>query len=117
MKVEGFFEGRAPFVHVYFRGSSRPVKVLVDTGFSGHLMLQRDKIDRLSLPQVGEDFYVAAGGAEVDTTVHAASLNWFGETRQVPVLATDGKAALLGMELLFDRSLRMTPSEGVLRIE
>ena len=104
-------------INGYFEQSPQPVKVLVDTGFSGELMLQREAIGRLGLPEIGEDFYITASGAGVDTTVRTGSLKWFGETKRVPVLATKGKTALLGMGLLFRHSLRMKPSGGVLRIE
>lgn len=117
MEVNGYFEGPDPFIDVFFEQDSQRLKVLVDTGFGGELMLEQETIDSLGLPEVGEDVYVTASGAEVETTIHVGSLIWLGETKEVSIIATDGKTALLGMGLLFDRSLRMAPSEGVLRIE
>jgi predicted aspartyl protease len=52
----------------------------------------------------------------VKATVHIASLKWLGETKRVSVLSTKGNTALVGMGLLFDCSLVMEPSRGVLRI-
>ncbi len=117
MEINGHFEGVDPFVDVFFGQSCQPVKVLVDTGFSGELMLQKERIDSLGLPQIGEDTYTTASGAEVETTIHIGSLKWFGGTKRVPVLATEGKTSLQGMALLFRHSLCMRPSDGILRIE
>lgn len=114
MEIDGYFEGVDPFVDVFFEQSSQPVKVLVDTGFSGELMLQKERIDSLGLFQIA---YTTASGAEVETTIHIGSLKWFGGTKRVPVLATEGKTSLLGMALLLRHSLCMKPSDGVLRIE
>ena len=117
MAINGYFEGLSPFVDLLLEEGTEPVKVLVDTGFSEELMLQEDSIRRLGLPEIGQGFFITAGGDEVNTTVHVGSLKWFGETRKVTVLATEGKTALLGMRLLFARSLRVKASDGVLRIE
>jgi len=117
MVLRGYLEGSDPFVDIRFEQSPMPVKVLVDTGFDGELMLQRVTITRLGLREVGEHVYTTASGDEVRTTIHIAWLNWFGERRRVSVLATEGRTALLGMWLLFRRSLLMKPSDGILRIE
>ncbi len=116
MPIDGFFCGIDPFVEIHLEPGPRPVRVLVDTGFSGHLMLENDLVAEFGLPEIGDDFYVTAPRDEVWTTVHIGSLQWFDRTIRVPVIATKGRTALLGMKLLFDRSLRMAPSEGVLRI-
>lgn len=117
MGMRGYFEGVDPFVDIDLENSAEPTKVLVDTGFTGELILQREKINSLGLVEVGEDVYTTASGAEVKTTIHIGSLNWLGETKKVSVLATEGKTALLGMGLLFHHCLRMKPSEGILQIE
>jgi predicted aspartyl protease len=79
-------------------------------------MLQEETIADLALPEIGEDTYTTASGDEVKTTVHVASLSWLGDTRRVSVLSTKGRTGLLGMGLLFECSLAMEPSRGVLRI-
>ncbi len=116
MELAGRFDDLDPFVDVVLEGLPGPVTVLVDTGFSGKLMLREEEIERLGLPRIGKDTFTTASGDEVKTTVHVASLSWLGETKRVPVLATKGNTALLGMGLLFDCSLVMEPSRGVLRI-
>ena len=117
MEIHGYFKGSDPFIHIYFEQSAEPVEVLLDTGFSGELMLQRERIDRLALLEIGEEIYITASGAEEKTTVHLGSLKWGGKTKMVSVLATDGETALVGMGLLFHHSLWMKPSDGILQIK
>ena len=117
MAINGHFEGVDPFVEVLFENSPEPVRVLVDTGFSAELMLQKRTISSLGLPEIGGDTYTTASGAEVETTIHVGSIRWFGKTVAVPILATEGNASLLGMGLLFRRHLYMEPSANVLLIE
>jgi len=116
MAIKGYFEGASPFADIFLEDTSRRLTVLVDTGFWGELMLQEERITDLGLPEIGEDTYTTASGDEVGTTVHVATLRWLGETKRVSVLSTKGNTALLGMGLLFDCSLSMEPSRGVLRI-
>ena len=116
MEVRGYFRGLDPFVDLLIEGSPQPVKALVDTGFNAGLMLPKRLVEEMELPEVGRGFYVTASGDEPETTVHEARLQWLGRTEEVLVLATDGEGALLGMGLLFDCSLVMEPSRGVLRI-
>lgn len=116
MAIKGYLEGASPFADIFLEDNPRPLMVLVDTGFWGELMLQEERIADLGLAEIGEDTYTTASGDEVKTTVHIATLRWLGETKRVSVLSTKGNIALLGMGLLFDCSLAMEPSRGVLRI-
>ncbi len=116
MEMRGCFRGLDPFVDLLIEGSPKPVKALVDTGFNADLMLPRQLVEDLDLPEVGRGSYVTASGEEPETTVHEARLQWLGRTEEVLVLATEGDTALVGMGLLFDCSLVMEPSRGVLRI-
>ncbi len=116
MEMHGYFRGLDPFVDLVIEGSPEPVKALVDTGFNADLMLPRQLVEDLDLPRIGRAFYVTASGEEPETSVHEARLKWLGRTEEILVLATDGEAALLGMGLLFECSLAMEPSRGVLRI-
>ena len=116
MEMRGYFQGLDPFVDLVMEGSPKPVKALVDTGFNADLMLPRQLVEDLALPEIGRGLYVTASGDRPETTVHEARLQWFGGTAEVLVLATEGHTALVGMGLLFDCSLVMEPSRGVLRI-
>ena len=116
MEMRGYFQGLDPFVDLLIEGSPTPVKALVDTGFNAGLMLPRRLVEEMGLPEVGRGFYVTASDEEPETTVHEAQIQWLGKTEEVLALATEGDTALLGMGLLFDCSLTMEPSRGVLRI-
>ena len=116
MEMHGYFQGLDPFVDLLMKGSPKPVKALVDTGFNADLMLPRQLVEDLGLPEIGRGLYVTASGDRPQTTVHEAQLQWLGGTEDVLVLATEGDTALVGMGLLFDCSLVMEPSRGVLRI-
>lgn len=59
MELRGYFEGVDPFVDIFFEECVEPTKVLVDTGFTGELMLpgddsivamQYDSLNRLMTP-------------------------------------------------------------------
>ena len=82
MILEGRYDDLDPFVDVQFEGQSQSLKVLVDTGFTGELMLQRSVIDDLGLDLIGEDVYTTASGDEVTTTIHLGVLNWMGSRRR-----------------------------------
>ncbi len=116
MEICGYFRGLDPFVDLLIEGSPKPVKALVDTGFNASLMLPRRLVEDMGLPEVGRGSYVTASDEEPETTMHEARLQWLGRMEEVLVLATKGSTALLGMGLLFDCSLVMEPSRGVLRI-
>ena len=43
-KYTGISRGADPFIQIYFEQSAEPMEVLLDTGLSGELMLQRERI-------------------------------------------------------------------------
>ena len=100
MEIKGWFDEGKPKIFIYLDGSDDPINALVDTGFNGELMLTKAKIRELSLTFIGDDEYMTASGDVVPTTVHIGFIKWFGRTRKIAVLATAGKANLIGMELL-----------------
>ncbi len=100
MEIKGWFNEGKPMIDIYLEGTKEPIEVLVDTGFNGELMLTKEKIKELSLSFIGDDEYMTASGDIVPTTVHIGIIRWFGRTRKIAVLATSGKANLIGMELL-----------------
>lgn len=116
MEIKGRFDDGKPMIDIYLDSSEDPINVLVDTGFNGELMLKKEKINELSLTFIGDDEYMTANGDIVPTTVHIGFIRWFGRTRKIAVLATAGKASLLGMELLRFYRLDLTRSENRLII-
>ena len=110
MEIKGWFDEGKPMIEIYLEGSEGPTDVLVDTGFNGELMLTKKKIKGMSLSFIGYDEYMTASGDVVPTTVH------IGRTRKIAVLATSGKANLIGMELLHFYRLEMARSQNRLII-
>lgn len=76
------------------------IEVIVDTGFTGELLLPGNLIDRLEIPKVGELPITLGDGSEVNAGLYLAIVVWHGERRIVQALRTDGKS-LVGMALLF----------------
>ena len=84
------------------------VDVWVDTGFNGDLVLPKVYIDELKLPLAGTAKAVLADGSEVSLKVHLCLIEWFGEIRELNVVANDGSNPLLGVGLLIGRDLRVS---------
>lgn len=116
MEIVGCFDAGNPIIQIFLDGFEDPIDVLVDTGFNGELMLKKNKIEELSLPFIGDDEYMTASGHIVPTTVHIGFIKWFGRTRKIAVLATSGKANLIGLELLHFYRLELARSQNRLLI-
>lgn len=78
------------------------VRVVLDTGFNGELMLTYKTIATLQLDLLGQQGFFVASGDYVETDFYRGILPWFGNRRIVGVLATNGDHNLLGMDLLSD---------------
>jgi clan AA aspartic protease len=74
------------------------VECLVDTGFTGALVLPEALVTRLNLPVVGREVFEMVGGRQFIASVALADLEWLGETRTVRVIVSED--TLLGTELL-----------------
>ena len=84
-----------------------PVEVWVDTAFTGELVLPKATIQFLGLePSLVIDAVLGDGQlAEVDTFV--GWINWFGEPREIEVIASEKQTALLGVMLMLDHRLEV----------
>ncbi len=80
------------------------IDAIIDTGFTGELMLSGDLIDRLEIPRVGELPITLGDGSEVYVSLYLAIVVWHGEKRIVQALRTDSNS-LVGMSLLFGNRL------------
>lgn len=80
-------------------GDEIEVQAVLDTGFTGNLVLPGRVIRQLGLPQ--EDFEeVSLGdGSLTQFSVHEVMVVWDGEERVVTALGTDGDV-LIGVQLL-----------------
>ena len=75
------------------------IEAVIDTGFTGYLMLPSDLIDRLNLPLIGKRDVILADGTNVPLNLDRAKVTWHGVERVVYVLQADAES-LVGMSLL-----------------
>ena len=93
------------------------IEAVIDTGFTGELMLSGDLIDFLELPRVGELPIILGDGNRVGLDLYLGIVLWHGEQRIVQVLRTDGKP-LIGLSLLYGNRLTLdVVTDGTVTIE
>ena len=92
-----------------------PIEVWIDTGFTGDLLLPRSQIQQLGLNESVMVKAVLADGRKSRMLTYAAWINWFGERREIEVIAGENRTALLGVGLLLDHCL--TVDYRTLRVE
>ena len=95
--MKGFFEFGSPMLELLVEGKN--IKMLLDTGFNGHIMLPQAEIDELGMEQIGVSDYLTASGQSKITKVYIAKIEFFDSEIEVPVLSTDANFSLAGMEL------------------
>lgn len=74
------------------------VECLVDTGFTGALVLPQGIVARLGLTVVGREVFEMVGGRQFVAGVALAEIEWLGATKTVRVIVSED--TLLGTELL-----------------
>lgn len=89
----------------------------IDTGFNGDLVLPQWEIDELALTRTGTIKAVLADGSEIALRRYACLIDWFGEARDLEVVANDGQYPLLGVGLLLGHDLRVSYRSGSVSIE
>ncbi|MGH3086728.1 MAG: clan AA aspartic protease [Rubrobacteraceae bacterium] len=87
------------------------VEAVVDTGFTGHLTLRPETVERLALPVAGSAESVLADGSTIVEDFCLARVVWYGNPRSVRALIADA-APLLGMALLRGSELRVEAEPG-----
>ncbi len=95
--MKGFFEFGSPFIEVDVE--KRKIKMLLDTGFNGHLMLPSSTIQEIGLDPIGISDYRNASGDVKITKVYLAKILFFDKNIEVPVLSNESDIFLAGMEL------------------
>ena len=80
-------------------GTSHPLEVILDTGFTGYLVLPQDVIRQLRQAYSGRRSVILASGEQSAVDAYAAIVSWHGRRRDVIVLESSGES-LLGMSLL-----------------
>ena len=80
-------------------GSSHSLEVVVDTGFTGYLVLPQGIIRRLGLRFSGRRSAILASGQQSTIDAYAGIVSWHRQRRNVIVLESSSES-LLGMALL-----------------
>jgi clan AA aspartic protease len=82
------------------------VECIIDTGFSGALVLPSSIVELLELPIVGHEIINMVGEAEDSADIALAQVEWFGEVRREDVIVKEdsliGTALLKGTSLAID---------------
>ena len=79
------------------------VDCVVDTGFSGALMLPNEIIGRSKIRLIGKERFQLVSGNSIIASLALLEVDWLGQKRLVRVVISEGSDALIGAELL-DRS-------------
>jgi predicted aspartyl protease len=80
-------------------GGSRGVEAILDTGFTGYMTLPPAVVDELGFSYLNEVGTTLADGSFCVLPLYEGSVDWFGEARKIPVVAT-GTQSIVGMSLL-----------------
>ena len=98
--MRGFFEYGSPVIELPV--DRRKIKMLLDTGFNGHIMLPQSIIEELGLDQIGISDYITASGDKKLAKVYTGKILFFDREIEVPILSTISDISLAGMELFND---------------
>jgi clan AA aspartic protease len=102
--------GRALVALEVRKSSGKPsseLTVWIDTAFTGELVVPRESIEHLGLPQSSAITASLADGSEVVLDTYSCIVKWFDEERLVEVVENAGKFPLLGIGMLQDRRLEI----------
>ena len=102
--VTGWPEVAVPVSSVDAPTRVRTIDFLLDTGFTGHLTLPLSTILELGLPYLRSRPAELADGSTEDFAIYAALADWDGQTKLVPVFASESRP-LLGMAMLWGSRL------------
>jgi clan AA aspartic protease len=89
--------GREAILRVQL-SAGETVECLVDTGFTGALVLPQEVVSRLRLPIVGREVFEMVGGRRFVAGVALAEVEWLGRRRTFRVIISED--TLLGTEML-----------------
>jgi clan AA aspartic protease len=86
-------------------------QAVIDTGFSGELILPSETILRLGYPYAGAVGGTLADGSEAQVDYYEGRVLWLGQRREVIAIAAEGQP-LIGMELLLGSRLVVEVTPG-----
>jgi len=76
------------------------VECVVDTGFSGALMLPRNIVSDLNIPFVGKETFELVSGHFFTASLALAEIDWLDQRRPVRIVISEGSDLLIGTEML-----------------
>jgi clan AA aspartic protease len=112
--ITGTVEGREALIPLTLLGPDDNrvrFEAIVDTGFTGHLVLPPAVVAELNLPLRGSRDSFLADGSVVSLDAYRAGVEWEDRVRVVPALAAEG-GPLAGMSLLRGSELRIEVVDG-----
>ena len=81
-------------------GDRTDLEVWIDTAFNGGLAIPRKKVAELGLSKQSSAEAILADGRSVELETFACFLDWFGNTNETQIAASDSEYPLLGTMLL-----------------
>ena len=81
-------------------GERTDLMVWIDTAFNGSLTIPHEQVTTLGLSKESSAEAILADGRSVELETFACFLDWFGNTYETQIVASDGKYPLLGTQLL-----------------
>ncbi|QDV57499.1 clan AA aspartic protease [Rosistilla oblonga] len=82
-------------------------QVWIDTGFTGDLVLPTAAIEDLQLEPSGSVDAILADGSQIGLSTYSCTIEWFGTSRPLEIIANQGESPLLGVGLLLGLELRV----------
>jgi clan AA aspartic protease len=76
------------------------LECVIDTGFSGALMLPEKLVSQLNARQVGTEWFTLVGGREIEAAIFVVEIYWFDALRTINAVISETDDALIGTELL-----------------
>ena len=76
------------------------IDCLIDTGFSGALVLPREFVASLDAIDVGRQLFNVVGGNQIETALVLGEVEWLGANRVLRAIVSEDSDALIGTELL-----------------
>jgi len=111
--IVGYVRDRLPRVSLPLPGLEGTVHVefILDTGFDGELCLPTHLLDGLDAAYVNTNQVRLADGSRREQDYFRLYMDWFGEEREIEVIATRG-LPLLGNQLLEGCSINIDMRDG-----
>lgn len=98
-------------------GAESTFDAWIDTGFIGDLVLPRELVESLGLPEGYSIRAVLADGSETQVKTYRGELDWFGHRRIAEVVINDGQFPLLGVGLLRGHKLTIDYTARTLTLD